>query len=268
MPDYIKNPTVVGFEELPKEKRWAACLHALDTDYTLPFRKACKILKCSRDWVSSYIKPNCHYIYLSRIGINYHSYAQEILGFEEMDSVWFNEKEFVKLIKSNIKSCTRQTILVPVEALINPDQMERFRIEYQAVCALMDRFISKEKREVVKRYATAEGLALWDMQASPYKRSNAKAVQVPLPSFDLKDMMAVHDLKDYGETDEMIYRGLFRKGSIKLEVAIPDKNGCVSKKIYYLFPNDDINLNNTVQAVLMKYSDYLLYKDRMNLSIL
>ena len=266
MPDLERYPTLVTFEELPKELRWDACLAALKFDYTLPFRRACRILMCSRDWVSKYIKPNCHYIYLkSRFGVggvDYLGIAQRRLDFEEKDSVWFNEEEFQNLIMSSITSCTRQTISIPIEFLIKPDHVEWFRSEYAE--AQNSKKSKWEKMEAaVKRHASDLGLTILRNAASPYTRKNSPAVPVPVPVFELERMMAVHDMKNYGDTDEMIYRDLFQRGVIRLEISIPDKDGCISKKIYYLDPEDNIKYDNTVQNVLINYADYILYKDKL-----
>lgn len=267
MPDLERYPTLVSFEELPKESRWEACLEALNSEYTLPFRKACRILKCSRDWISKYIKPNCHYIYLTnRFGrrANYYAIAQRRLGLEEKDSVWFNEDEFKNMIMSSITSCTRQTISIPVEFFIRPNQLERFRIEYVEARDGKESQLEKME-EAVEKYATDIGWNLWKTMASPYARGKSPVISVTVPSFELESMMAVHDLKNYGDTDEMIYRDLFRMGAIRIEISIPDKDGCISRKIFYLEPDDDVNLNNTVEPILINYSDYIVYKDKFTI---
>ena len=43
------NQMLVTFDEY--EDKWQQCLTALEYDYTLSFRSACKILKCDRSWV-------------------------------------------------------------------------------------------------------------------------------------------------------------------------------------------------------------------------
>lgn len=45
------NQMLVTFDEY--EDKWQACLNALESDYTLSFRSACKILKCDRSWVQN-----------------------------------------------------------------------------------------------------------------------------------------------------------------------------------------------------------------------
>ena len=49
------NQMLVTFDEY--EDKWQQCLTALEYDYTLSFRSACKILKCDRSWVQKYIRP-------------------------------------------------------------------------------------------------------------------------------------------------------------------------------------------------------------------
>lgn len=267
MPDLERYPTLVSFEELPKELRWDACLEALKSEYTLPFRKACRILKCSRDWVTKYVRPNCHYIYLmNRFGrrADYYAMAKKRIGFDEKDSVWFNEIEFRNLIMSNITSCTRQAISIPIEFLIKSTQVERFRTEYAEVRDGKEPQM-KRMEEVVEKYATDIGRDLWKTMASPYARKKSPVISLTVPTFELESMMAVHDLKDYGDTDEMVYRDLFRRGAIRIEISVPDKDGCISKKIYYLEPEDDVNLDNTVESILINYADYVLYKDKFTI---
>ena len=52
------NQMLVTFDKY--EDKWQQCLTALEYDYTLSFRSACKILKCDRSWVQKYIRPNEH----------------------------------------------------------------------------------------------------------------------------------------------------------------------------------------------------------------
>lgn len=46
-------------------KGFIELVEAAETKYTLPFKEACKYLKCSRSWVQKYIRPNVPSIYLS-----------------------------------------------------------------------------------------------------------------------------------------------------------------------------------------------------------
>ena len=87
------NRMLVTFDEY--EDKWQACLNALESDYTLSFRSACKILKCDRSWVQKYIRPHVHYIYLStgagRKTTSYTKLASKAINKELTESIWFNE---------------------------------------------------------------------------------------------------------------------------------------------------------------------------------
>ncbi len=128
------NQMLVTFDEY--EDKWQQCLTALEYDYTLSFRSACKILKCDRSWVQKYIRPNVHYIYLSLPAQAekppaIQNWLPRQLIKELTESIWFNTKEFDTLIRKSISSCTRQTILVPVEHLIAADKLSDFLTEYK-----------------------------------------------------------------------------------------------------------------------------------------
>ena len=131
------NQMLVTFDE--HEDKWQQCLTALEYDYTLSFRSACKILQCDRSWVQKYIRPNVHYIYLStgagRKTTSYTKLASKAINKEQTESIWFNTKEFDTLIRKSISSCTRQTILVPVEHLIAADKLSDFLTEYKKLKA-------------------------------------------------------------------------------------------------------------------------------------
>lgn len=266
-----KHPKLKTFEDLPKKKRWEACLDALNTDYTTSIKQACQILKCSRSWTTKYIKPHCRYIYLEQ---TYSRIAAMALNRKSLESVWLNSHDFESLIKSSIQSCSRQTIQIPVEYLVEPKRMAFFRDEYKRIDRMID--ICKEHREfdqIVKlinqkddlliKAAKQEGQTILKNQPSRFKRSNSEAVSCDVPAFELSQLKAVHDLKEYGDTDEIIYRNLFLKGSYRLEIGITDQDGVVSKKVYYLYEDevDPIDFTGSVGQILIKYSDFAKYKN-------
>lgn len=274
MENLEKYPKLNTFSELPKGQRWEACISALENDYTLSFRGACRILKCNRAWVSRYIRPNCSHIYLSpgvsvgKSSPNYLRLAAARLGVDNLkDSIWFNRAEFENLIRENIVSCTRQTIVVPIEWLIEHDRILEYRNAYNAKMneikcttdqAEINRLL-KEKDELVIPYLNQVGRAIYDNKPNKYKRTATKGTKADMPEFELKDLHAVHDMKNYGDTDEEIYRDLFMEGACRLELKIPDQDGCVSKKIYYLYCDDGIDLENTIEKIPIAYEDYIRF---------
>ncbi len=72
--------------------------------------------------------------------------------------------------------------------------------------------------------------------------------------------MSVHDLKGYGDSDEEIYRDIFIHGYYRVVLEIPDAYGVISKKVYYLPSNDIFDEENTLEMVLVKYSNYVLIR--------
>ena len=67
-------------------------------------------------------------------------------------------------------------------------------------------------------------------------------------------MISVHDLKDYGDCDEEIYRQLFLTGCYRLEINIPGEDEILSKKVYYLKPEPP---KDSVELIPISFQDYL-----------
>ena len=264
------NQMLVTFDEY--EDKWQQCLNALEYDYTLSFRSACKILKCDRSWVQKYIRPNVHYIYLStgagRKTTSYTKLASKAINKELTESIWFNTKEFDTLIRKSISSCTRQTILVPVEHLIAADKLSSFLTEYKKLKA--EKEACNPVKDILKRIEIIQamdkliqasvntiGKEIYSNLPSCYKRGACPVVKCNLPEFQLADMISVHDQKDYGDCDEEIYRQLFLDGCYRLEINIPGENGILSKKIYYLKPEPP---KNSIELIPISYQDFLKWK--------
>ena len=71
---------------------------------------------------------------------------------------------------------------------------------------------------------------------SQTKRTVAEFIDVAMPTTPISQWKAVHDLMDYGDIEETIYRQLFSEGCIRVEIKLPDKNGVVKDtgKVYYI----------------------------------
>ncbi len=244
---------------------WAACLDALETDFTLSIKQACQMLKCSRAWLQKYIRPHVHYIYLSNAmvagqrnpaGVDYVQLARSALERDDIrESTWLHRGEFEALIRDNM-TFTRQIISVPIELFVDKDKISSFQVAYKAL---------EEKRKELFGHKTIDWEAVkaaqgelealkeksWDQicqeyvdsAPTPYKRSATPAVPCrPSQVFDLNDMVAVHDIKNYGDTDEEIYRRLYNEGYYRIQIDLPsaDNPGEVgSTKIYYLEPDEN-----------------------------
>lgn len=269
-----KNPMLVSFEELPKSERWNACIKALQTEYTLTLKDMCKILKCSRSWAVKYLKPHLHYIYLSNgagQSANYLRAANMVLDRSMSESTWYSQNEFLFFVKEHISDIKRQTINIPIEILIEKTKMKKFKRNFIPYKEVVQRFRENgnideykellEKRDsIVEECATKKGLQLWNDMPSKYKRTDTPAIPCTLENIDITKLLSVHDLKDYGDSDEEIYRDIFIHGYYKVILEIPDVDGVASKKVYYLPSNDIFDEENTLEMVLVKYSNYVLIR--------
>lgn len=257
---------------------WKECLAALNETYTLSVRECCRILMCSRGWVQQYVRPHVHYIYL-KSPYNIRAFWNDEERLKE--GVWLNRKEFDELVRGNM-TCTRQTIAVPVEALIHPQYIDAFQEFYRDTWAAYDvamqnyrdgvkgakRPLKHQFQEsidaILESMLSDAGKIVYgkDVARPDYtKRSATPSVPSTTPSFDLAELRAVHDEKDYGDTDEMVYRKFFSKGCYKLTLQIPDADGVLGNKVFYLYPRDDETIRlydgESVMPVLVNYGRYL-----------
>ena len=55
-----------------------------------------------------------------------------------------------------------------------------------------------------------------------------------------------------GDSTEIISRWLFLKGAVRCELNLPDKNGLISKKVYYAMEREPVH------PITIGYENYLL----------
>lgn len=284
---------LVSFDDIQEDYCWDACLHALETEYTLSLKSACRLLKCSRSWVQKYVRPHVHYVFLSR-GIidgkrkrrapDYARIASVRLKKKFTESTWLNRSEFEALIRKNM-TWSRQTIAVPIELFMDDDNFQEkyFQIMEALNSAYQSEKISfyeidKLKNEcevLIQNSLSKTGKVYYLAQANKYRRSETPAVVCdPLVEFELKDLQAVHDLKNYGDTDEEIYRDLFEKGCYRLELQLSDAEGNVSKKIYYLDRTKQeekiwqrVGIDRSVKLVPMQFGKFVEMANTLSLPI-
>lgn len=258
-----QNPMLVTFDK--EEEKWNKCLVALNTEYDLTIKEMCNILKCSRSWANKYLKPHLHYIYISNgsgKSPDYLQIASSELEKQMTETTWYSRKEFEALIKNHITSITRQTKKIPIEKLIKPKYINDFKNEFPKIETLKELInngdiknymkLVKLRDEVINKYGTEIGKKMWKDKPSEYCRTKTTTILCDLNpnDIDLNKLQAVHDLKNYGDTDEEIYRLLFKKGTYRLVLELPDIDGEVSQKVYYLEENDNLI---TQEEVLVKY---------------
>ena len=263
------NPMLVNFEQ------WEDCVNALDEEYTLTLKDMCKILKCSRAWATRYLKPHLHYIYVGNgagKSANYLLKAKAMLGRSDMnETTWYSKKEFEELIKNNLGQCTRQTILVPIEKLIDVDKLAFFLKTFTPLDAIIEEFKKNENIEwlnhtinehdqIIEQNIDARFKDAYKDLPSCYKRTLSPVIpiQKDFKEFDLHNLIAVHDIKEYGDCDETIYRKIFLKGCVRTVLRLPDQNGEISEKVYYVDLKDEFDeYNDSVEKILVKYSNYV-----------
>lgn len=237
---------------MTEEKRtWAEVLDALQNDYTMSIRDVCRLLKASRSWVNRYIKPHVDAIYLNsnrrgeyQVGANWVQMAARALEREEMtESTWFHTKTLYGLLERSVVSVTKQIKSVPLVYLIEESMRDNYLQERDALRArLRQANTLKEEQELIAqlaslpgRYLDEDGLALMKSHCGITQRGNVERIDVEYPgAFDPTKWIAAHDIKDYGDTDEDVYRRLFRRGSIRIEICVADGNGEPGSKIYYV----------------------------------
>ena len=237
---------------MTEEKRtWNEVLDALEHDYTMSIRDVCRLLKASRPWVNRYIKPHVDTIYLNsnrrgeyQIGQNWVKLAAQILKRKEMtDSTWFHTKALYALLERSVVSVTKQTKSVPLVYLIEESKREIYLRERDVLLeSLKTADTAEEEQEMVSqlanlpgRYIDEDGLELMKSHCGITQRGNVERIDVDYPGeFDPTKWIAAHDIKDYGDTDEDVYRQLFRRGCIRIEICVPDTDGAPGNKIYYV----------------------------------
>lgn len=239
-------------KDFEQEKRgWIETLQALKDDFTLSIRDVCGMLKVSRGWVNKYIKPHVESLYLNsgrrgeyRSGTNWVYIAARVLGRAEMtESVWFHKKQLMDLLACSVVSVTKQTKRVPLVYLIEPEKREAYVAERDELRDRLDKTTNfsvsckliAELSELYKKYMNKDEIAIAEQHCSVTARGAVERIDVNYPGeFDPKKWVAAHDLKDYGDTDEDVYRMLFKNGYIRIEINIPSADGKESNKIYYI----------------------------------
>ena len=258
------------------ERTWLETLQLLETTHTTSVKRGCKALKCSRTWFTKYILPWLEEdaIYLAGRGSSGANWAQGAalqLGRvgELTESIWLNTAAFDHLVRSSVTSATQQTKLIPLINFVPESQVGEFEELYDAMEEARKNGIYDGAKpryliifeELKERYLPPEVLKfLKENEASPNARGRVPRVDVPLPRVPIEEWMAVHDLKDYGDTDEVIYRRLFSAATVRLRLQIPLKGSTeeASEKIFYVDDPEPIRaVSMHTPFALVSYAAYI-----------
>lgn len=233
---------------------WQDLLTALEYSYTISFKDVCEILKASRTWVNRYIRPNVKTLYISNnkrgdgiAGANWVKLAAMALNREDMtESIWFHRQDFYDFICSSIVSVTKQTKKVPYTYLMEPaaitafvDHRRALREEIKhADNPIWQLALYRTYNNLYREYLSEDAKQLLPFVASPTARTKAPAIDTQLPENFMEKWFAIHDIKNYGDAEETLYRDLFKNGAIRIELQVPDENGYIGRKVFYM---DDPN---------------------------
>lgn len=258
-------------------------IEAAKYQYTLSLKEACMMLKCSRSWAQKYIRPHVKSIYLSngmnpdKPGVDYARIVSEKIHRDQgesgysKESIYLDTEEFYSHIKDHIKCCQKRSKRVYKSFFVEPSKLEAYYIE------LLDLYVKfadeRNTTEMIKLRAKIDTLFL-DHASNDYvrkiiypaivhsnKRTEAEFADVPLPDEAIANWKAVHDMLDYGDTEEPIYRGLFADGYIRIELCLPDADGVIasSGKVYYINDPEEIlqpQISDSMRShILSRHSD-------------
>lgn len=264
------------------EMSWEELLLALRTEYTLSFRDVCRIFKASRVWVNNYIKPYVRTIYLNnnrrgdmQVGKNWVRLAALELQKPMTENVWFHEEDLYRFVKDNIYSVTKRTKSVPVVSLMDKVKQSQYMEEFKNYDEKLENEKNFFKRaELLQK----KNLCCWDYfgkaerelykkQQSVTSRTKAEFLSYTL-EMNIKDLceqwVAPHDVKDYGDTDEEVYRKFFRYGYVRIELRFSKEEDKCGKKIYYLPDPHYIKANGEVPRLILAESDWQKYVIKNN----
>ena len=271
-------------------ENFSSLINAATTQYTLSFRDACKALKCSRSWAQKYIRPHVPTIYLSNgKGTHKANYARlvslsvnKIIGEEgySNESVYLDAQAFNTFIFDSIVSCQKRSKRAYKTTFIKPDCIE---IYYRELLSLYSQFFhSRMTKKVAEklwekidtlylRYAKNEQVEkiIHPAIVHPTKRTEAEFIDVSIPETPIVEWMAVHDLMDYGDIEETIYRSLFQEGCLRIEIKLPDKNGEIKEngKVYYISDPNPIKASSlseaAIQRILRSFPDLQDAEDKL-----
>lgn len=290
MKNYIKQQeNFKNFDDL---------VSAAISTYTLSFKNACRALKCSRSWANKYIRPFVPAIYVTNgkttdskgkiiNGTNFaailNKKIHERTGNNEYgsESVYLDEMKFNEYIYSKIVKCQKRSKKISKTYFMDDKVLKSYYRKMFEVVYLYYRkneikdvdidsiflnYLEEEIRDVLK-----------DNIVLPTKRTDAEFVDVPIPDVNIEDWKAVHDLMDYGDVEETIYRQLFKEGAIRIELMFPDQAGELKSKgkVYYIDdpepamkPDERKKLENDVmnsvyEELKASFSQDSLYKDKL-----
>lgn len=264
---------------------WSDIVHALKNTHTISTKGICESLKTSRTWVNRYILPHVNSIYISngiisgeKVSVQWTKIAEREIGRELVETTWFDTEEYLNLLSQHI-TVSRQTRKIPMEMLFkNPE-------EYIMKRKLLEKEYEEEKRKKNKDKAKLQGIlyeakkleeecmsksgkkVFTEGKTFITKRSDAEFMEIRVPEDFVRQTLSSwttpHSEKDYGDTDEKVHRKFFREGYLKIVLEMPDADGVLGKKVFYVKDPEEIEVR-TEQYITVKESVYRKYRAELN----
>lgn len=264
---------------------WEDMLCNLRYVYTISFKDACKRLKASRSWINRYIRPNVRCLYLSNMSQtdgktkNWVAIASMMLKKPMTEKIWFKNKDFMEFLNSCVHSMTRQTRQIPVSLLMTEDDVKKYYRKLDKLkkeMELEEDVLRKLKIQAEINKCHEDFLKADENTMNLYQNrlfANSKRSAVPhVPVEDIKienvilEWVAPHELKDYGDTDELVYRHFFENGYIKIVLHIPDIDGVIGEKTFYVRDRNQIyRMNENEKMLIVSEQAYRQYKQSIML---
>lgn len=272
----------ISMENQKQFETWHELLKALETEYTTSFKDVCKIFKASRAWVTKYIKPRIRSIYINnnrrgdiQCGVNWTKIASKALNKSITESTWFHTDELLNFIENTcVYSITKQTKSVPVTYLMD----EIHKKEYLEMIDQLNNSIANANNLITKSnlirksemcyldyIKDTKAQTLCKKQQDIVKRTLAEPVEVNLNIRNIyTEWVAPHEKKDYGDTDESVYRFFFKNGYVRIELHIPDVNGEVGKKIFYIPDTEYLEDSRAGERrLILSEKDWRIYQEQI-----
>ena len=267
---------------------WAAMLDDLENHYTLSIRDICNKLKSPRGWVNTYITPRLtDKIILpsgrgknAKKGVNWAYVAGAMLGRRITEMIWYRESDFYELLKTSVKKVSRQTYRIPCEFVVKDVkeysdkflQLSKELADLRTTTAIPinQKFVKamrleRQRTDLWREYLKDELKPIIDEgECSNTGRSKVKPIPVEYDVVSQLDRwIAPHDIKEYGDTDEIMFRTFFRDAYYRIELGFESKDGRQGRKVFYLFDEEMPKHQYVDQYVTLRYDIWLCYKDEI-----
>ncbi len=263
--DVGKDPMLIEPWSYDEAKR------LLDEELTMSTKDVCRALKCSRGWVHDFVRPNVPHMRAPRYLLS------ERPGDEDSaEIVWYSAPKLKDVVYDHARFFAR-TKRIPVENWVKSPAAWRafFEQHERNVASCIERDPERALRirrnadallmNELSHHLDARGRELLSSSVSAKKRKGVEEVRIAPFPLDFSLWQTVADIKDYGDSDELVYRRLFREGAIRVQVEIPGSDGTKSKKVYYLpDPKPIAPLFERPEKVVITvpYSAYLIITDQ------